>query len=191
MSRLLARGFKSGAERLAGQTRAELGLGPFDRLDPGLLASHLCIPVVGLGDLDWSRDDHGGADLDRLAAVTVALDEGAVVVVNDSHPTTRQVSSLSHELAHLLLEHPPRPVLGARRWEPELEAKADWLGAALLVPEEAARVCAIGGASDAEVARRFAVSPALARWRLDATGARRVAAHVRAKRARTARTGTQ
>ena len=51
MSSGLRRGFKSEAERLALEVRRELGLRPFDRLRPKLLAHHLGIPVVSLPSL--------------------------------------------------------------------------------------------------------------------------------------------
>lgn len=192
MSKLLARGFKAQAERLASAVREELGLTALDRLDPWLLADQRGVPVVPLSQLravvDVAWDAGEGTDLDEdldaVSAVTVTAGQRPLVVLNDGHRRTRQASSLAHELAHLLLDHPARAIGGGRRWEPELEQEADWLGGALLVPEEAARVCAIGGWSDRGVAQRFGVSQALARWRLDATGARRVAAHVRAKRRR-------
>jgi hypothetical protein len=39
------RGFKSNAEQIAAETRAELGLDCSERLDPFKLAEHLAIPV--------------------------------------------------------------------------------------------------------------------------------------------------
>ena len=47
----LRRGFKTEAEALAKEVRAELGLAKLDCLDPHQLARHLEIPVVGLSDL--------------------------------------------------------------------------------------------------------------------------------------------
>ena len=50
----LRRGFKTEATGLAKEIRGELGLGPFDRLDPHELARHLEIPVLALSELEES-----------------------------------------------------------------------------------------------------------------------------------------
>jgi Zn-dependent peptidase ImmA (M78 family) len=66
----------------------------------------------------------------------------------------------------------------------EMEAEATEMAAELLLPGAAARRAALAGMSDAEVAQEFDVSVELARWRMNATGARRIAQREAEKRRR-------
>ncbi|KKM24625.1 hypothetical protein LCGC14_1603210, partial [marine sediment metagenome] len=65
----------------------------------------------------------------------------AFIVNNDVHEAKRQASNIAHELAHVLLGHPPAPPFdenGKRDFLAEIEDEAEWLGPALLVSEAAA-----------------------------------------------------
>lgn len=146
MTDTLRHGFKAEAERIALATRAELGLSARDRLDALLLAEHLAIPVVSLRDLQA-----GGARAESVAcllstdagfsALTVCCGTRRLVVYNPAHPPGRRANSVAHELSHVILEHPPEPMIGlggCRRWNVRMEAEADWLASTLLVPRDAA-----------------------------------------------------
>src|SRR3954454_15807070 len=86
----------------------------------------------------------------------------------------RQAANISHELAHGLLLHPPKPPFddqGSRHFDQVIEEEENWLGPALLVSEEAANHVArmslpLGKASDV-----YGVSEDLMRMRLNVTGA--------------------
>jgi Zn-dependent peptidase ImmA (M78 family) len=94
-------------------------------------------------------------------------------VHNESHSQTRQASNITHELSHCLLEHPPGPAVsrdGCRHWNDRLEAEADWLAGALLVPREGALYLLGQGMSVDSIAQHFGVSPALGRRRIYETG---------------------
>jgi hypothetical protein len=188
----LRRGFKAAAERISLELRAELGLGPADRLDPRDLARHLAIPVVPLRELRGEVDDArlelllaGGSP---LSALTVCAGARRLIVYNQRHTPGRRASSLAHELAHVILEHPAGPVLdptGHRRWDPELEAEADWQAGALLVPREGALAWLRREKSPDGGEAHFGVSRALFRWRLHQSGAaRQFAALFQARRRR-------
>jgi hypothetical protein len=176
----LRRGFKSEGERISAELREELSLGPLDRLDPLRLAEHLGIPVFGLKDL--ARFDGGGATFIRVlrgsereafSAITVFCGGRRLVIHNDSHAPTRQASSVTHELSHCILEHPPSPILspeGCRHWNSRLEEEADWLAGALLVPREGALTLTKRGWPLARIAERYAVSEQLCRRRVNETG---------------------
>jgi hypothetical protein len=122
--------------------RRELRLALHDPLDPWRLAKHLEIPVHKLSDLR-TEVAHHFLHIERSAfsAVTVFRSNRRVIVHNDGHNAGRQASDISHELGHGLLLHRPAPalsVVGCRDWDPVLEEEADWLGAALLISDEAA-----------------------------------------------------
>ncbi len=176
----LRRGFKTEANATARDVRLELGLRPYDRLDPWRLAEYLEIPIVGLSDYvndaPIAVTHFGKVDSAAFSAVTVFRGHARLVVHNDSHAPGRQRSNLAHELSHGLLLHPPAPPLdanGCRDWDRELEEEADWLAGALLVSEEAALLAARQGRTDEQVAAIYEISVRMARYRMNVTAARR------------------
>jgi hypothetical protein len=174
------RGFKAEAERIALELRSELDLGSKGRLDPGLLAEHLCVPVRTLLDLsNDAREDVGhflGRGRSEFSAVTLYVGRfKRHVITNPAHASTRQMNSLCHELSHIVLDHEaeaPLSINGARSWNGPQEREADWLAGCLLIPQEAAHAAAVEGQSDDDVAQAFGVSRDLAAWRMNTTGAR-------------------
>jgi Zn-dependent peptidase ImmA (M78 family) len=114
---------------------------------------------------------------------------GAVIIENDAHPLTRRRSTMGPELAHIFGEHTFGTSLvnerGCRLANQAQEAEAAEIGGELLIPFEAAKLLARRDATNEEVALRFGVSPDLARWRMDSTGARLIASRQRAAYRRT------
>jgi len=183
-------GFKSEAERLALEVRGELGVADTAPFDPWMLAEHLAIPALPLSQLKA----HGasprsiahlhGDGRSMFSAVTVFDPPRRLIVLNDSHADVRLTSSLSHELAHVLLEHEPHGVTrtnGDRHWDARMESEADWLGGALLVPRVAAVHVARSETTVEVAAAHYGVSTKLLNWRLDQTGARIQARRGRAR----------
>ena len=86
---------------------------------------------------------------------------------------------MGHEMAHVVGEHKFGTSLvserGCRTADKVQEGEAAEISGELLIPSEAARRLARMKATDDEVALRFGVSPELARWRMNATGARIIA----------------
>lgn len=170
-------GFKTEANDLAREVRAELGLDPFDRLDPWRLAEQLEIPILGLSELanEASAIRHlMVVEPEAFPAVTVFCGAARTIVHNDGHAATRQNSNLAHELAHGLLLHPPTPALddrGCRNWNQDIEDEAGWLGGILLITEEMTIAIARGQPGAEEAARRLGVSRQMIRFRMNATGA--------------------
>ncbi len=174
----LRRGFKAEANEIAREIRRELGLQDADPLDVWQLAEHLAIPVVPLRELSHEVPGavHHFHSVDRQAfsAATVFLGPARLIVYNDSHDRGRQASDIAHELAHALLEHPPKPALdprGCRDWNREEEDEATWLAGALLISEEAALYIARKGMPLGEVAEHFRVTRKMVQFRLNVTGA--------------------
>ena len=111
------------------------------------------------------------------SAVTVAAAGKHLVILNSAHAPTRQRNSLSHELAHLILNH--RPVHTAvseegflfnDRYDAEQEEEADWLAGALLLPRDALLAAYRRTRSSETIATQFGVSTKLVDWRLRMTG---------------------
>lgn len=174
----LRRGFKSEAETISLELRAELGLSAHDRLDCADLADHLAIEIAPITDLAGAgaTTGHLGTVLDEdmgFSAMTVYHGTRCRIFFNPLHPPTRNANSIAHELSHVILEHEPGPVIchdGDRHWDETVEAEAIWLAAALLVPREGALRLLASGADMAAGAAHYAVSTQLFTWRAQSTG---------------------
>ncbi len=173
---------KAACKRLAGELRTEIDLDPMDALDPWKLAELYGIEVFSLSLLPVTSDVRNyfmNVRPDCFSGALVPLGTGAVIVENDSHPLVRRRSTMGHELAHVFGEHKFGTSLvnerGCRLADQAQEAEAAEIAGELLVPFEAAKQLARRRATNEEVALQFGVSIDLARWRMDATGARLIA----------------
>lgn len=175
----MKRGFKSDAELIGAETRAELGVDYTQRLDPLRLAEHLCIPVFTMAEaaklVPRASFTHyfSHVDTDSFSAITLFRGYRRLIIHNETHHPHRQTSNLAHELSHILLEHEPTPVSnanGERYWNSEMEEEATWLGGALLIPRDGAVAMARANRTTAQIAAHFGVSEALCRWRIAQSG---------------------
>ena len=177
----MRRGFKAWCESTSAEFRSIFGLSLSEKFDPKLLANHLGIQV-------WSPEDVPNfpfislkqltvADKDSWSAVTIRDRKKTLIIVNSAHAQTRQRSSLSHEIAHLILDHTPDRIVISPKghlllssFEGDQEEEADWLSATLLVPRAGLlRMYQITN-DPPELAHHFEVSPDLLNWRLRITG---------------------
>jgi Zn-dependent peptidase ImmA (M78 family) len=174
---------KAACKRLAAEVRAEIGLRPMEALDPWQLAELYGIMVIPLRALPLDvgiRDHFTIARPDIFSGALVPIRSGAVIIENDSHPEIRRRSTMGHELAHVFGEHKFETSLvnerGCRLANQVQEDEAAEISGELLIPFEAAKQLARRRATNEEVALQFGVSTEMARWRMDATGARLIAA---------------
>ena len=178
------RGFKTEANNLALEVRAELGLPDFSPLCPFTLAESLGIPVYTLKALAEANpiiSEHVVLLVDshrsKFSAITVFNGRRRCIVHNHRHVLVRQRSNVAHELAHALLMHPPHPPFcasGSRVYKRELEEEANWLGPVLLVPNEGARWVAACRMTISDAAAHFEVSQDLMRFRFRMSGAEKI-----------------
>ena len=181
---------KAALKRLALELRQEVDLTAHDPFDPLRLAALYGVEVVRLSEIDCSPKvlRHFQVDRpERFSGALVPLPDGSTVIIeNDAHAPERRVSTASHEVAHVTLEHPFAATLtnskGCRVSVKEHEAEAAELSGELLLPTDAARRLAYYQVDNEEIARRFGISVQLASWRMNATGARKIASRARAKR---------
>lgn len=165
---------------LAYETRVELGLSPFDRLDPHALAEHLAIPVRKLSEL---RDENPRAaeyflsrDPGAFSGVTVFYGTERIIIHNDAHSPARQASNICHELGHGLLLHDPTPAVdgsGCREWDQVMEDQAQWMAGALLIHEVGLVTALRRGKDVGDIARRYGTSEDMVTWRINMTAAYR------------------
>lgn len=183
----MRRGFKAWCERTAGHYRAAIN-SPLDQaLDPKVLADHVGTQVwrpEDVPDLPHSSYQQlTGDGKDDWSAVTITVGRINLTIVNSAHSLNRQRSSITHELAHLILDHEPGRIdispaghLLLNSFDKDQEAEADWLSGALLVPREGLHRAYRVQQNNEELAARFGVSADMLHWRLRMTG---VAAQVR------------
>jgi Zn-dependent peptidase ImmA (M78 family) len=184
------RGFKTEAKSLALELRAEIGLDAYAPFDPYAFASEYGIRVVQLSGLDGAARDHFlRADGSALSGALIPNGSGVVILENDAQPLTRRRTTMCHELAHVVLEHQFGVSLSDERkcgLGGDQEAEADWLSGEMLIPNDGAFRLARANATDEEAADAYDVSLAVARWRMNHSGARKVMLRARTKWARVA-----
>jgi len=184
----LRRGFRAEAERIAASVRSELGIGSAERLPLDEAAKSYGVRVVSAADL---------IDIDRLAeleriqafafsACTFDVDSAAVIVFNPLRSAPRRQSDVAHELSHLILKHELseiREVAGLpfRTCLSDQEEEATNLGGALLLPRPLLLRAVVRGMDFDDIARKYEVTPEMARFRVNTTGAARQVHRARAR----------
>src|SRR5262245_3683582 len=171
-------------KKLGLEVRAELGLDAFAVFDPYALARLYGIRVCPIDELQQSGADPESiahfADAQRhvFDAALIPLGTGCFVIENTAHARTRRRATISHEMAHVILEHEFGTTLmnryGCRAASSEIESQATWFGGELLLPYDAAIAAARAELTDHEVATEFDISKPLAAMRMNASGARKI-----------------
>lgn len=186
----LRRGFRKEAEEYALEYRSELQLEEYDPLDPMALADHLAIPVHKLSDLSAHPDQVNGWPMSLgssgFSAAALSFGTRREIIYNDYKGLNRQRSSVAHEIAHIILGHPPCPPLigdDLRRFDSIVEKEANELGFTLLIPKIAALLAVEEFLTLREASRYFGVSDQLLEYRIRITNARGWAAN-RARKTR-------
>ena len=172
------RGFKTRANKIALGLRKQLGSSGTAPLDPRDVLHRLSIQIVPLSEFQRICPCETAALLSNsggFSAMLLPVERGKRIIIhNDSHSPRRQVSDLSHEVAHVLLAHPAEIVcMGdlARRADSLVEAEAAYLGGCILVPNEAAHRIAFSGVDSHKAADGYGVSEEMITYRLRMSGA--------------------
>jgi hypothetical protein len=176
----LARGFKTYAERCVAGLREELELVDDEPIDMHELCAHLRIPFYPLSRClthsGASRDDPSVVEIyNKTSAVTTFDGPKRTIFYNEEHPTVRHRSNMAHELAHALLQHPPRDSGIAFDAEEENEAEASWMGGVLMLTASQARRIAVTGMPWPTAQVTYQVSAEMLRFRMNVTGAAKMA----------------
>lgn len=182
-------GFKAYATRFALEVRDEVGLDAYAALDPRLLAEKYGVPVYRVRDMDCSPEVHEyfASETHKVSAMLVPHPNGRsrIILENDWHTDARRANSVAHEVAHVLLEHRFKSELlgtsGCHESTSDVEQEANHFGAEMLIPTKAAHRWASLGHSNMQVAQHHGVSLELATMRMNASGARKRAAHAQTR----------
>ena len=143
----MRRGFKAWCERTAADYRRTTTTPPTAALDLEALAAILsvrvmtpeAIPTLPPGAIHQLTV----VDPASWSAVTISRGSRRLVILNSGHSRARRRSSLAHELAHLILNHPSdcsvlsnEGVFFRGSFDREQEEEANWLAGCLLVPRD-------------------------------------------------------
>jgi Zn-dependent peptidase ImmA (M78 family) len=119
------------------------------------------------------QQDHS----DAWSAITVSDGKNHLIVLNPTHAPTRTNRNQVHEIAHLILGHEPsimfvmpRSEIALRTHNKDQEEEANWLAGCILLPRDALFHIRRLGLTDAQVCAEYGVSPAMFRFRINATG---------------------
>ncbi|RVD53569.1 MAG: ImmA/IrrE family metallo-endopeptidase [Mesorhizobium sp.] len=155
--------------------REKMGLRPVDPIDPAEICTHFGISLYRLSDIDPTSAFLGPGQ-SSFSAVTVPCGGDTAIVHNNSHHHYRQRSNICHELAHCFLGHkctPPLTEEGERVRDGSIEAEANFLGGAILLPNEAAiHILQNGLMSQAQ--QLYGVSGPMLQYRLRVSGANQI-----------------
>lgn len=181
----MRRGFKIEAKKLALELREELGADAHVPFDPYAFADSYGIDVIELSALDTdARHKFLHAEGSALSGALIPMGTKVVILENDAQPRARRRTTMCHEIAHVVLEHSFGIALGDERkcgLGGDQESEADWLSGEMLIPYDGALKLARANTDDYRVAQVFDVSLAVARWRMNGSGARTVATRMRSK----------
>lgn len=172
------RGFKADCEQIAAEVRDELMLAVDEPVDMGELARHILIPVQSLAayikHAGHLQCEHTEEIYAKVSAFTTFRGSHRTIVYNDRHGAARHRSNLAHEIAHALLGHPPEGT-SSQAQEQMWEAEAAWMGGVLMLSRPQAILVARTGLSSESAMKQFGVSPQMLRFRMNVTGAARLA----------------
>ena len=176
----LPRGFKAKANSIAVGLRRQMGLSEEMPINLDQLAEKLGLPVVSISTfVDMCPEpivQLVKIDPGAFSALLLRLDRGSrIILVNDGHSVYRRNSSISHEIAHALLAHPPTQPFdysGCRNFDKDMEDQANCLSAYILIPNEAASHIVWSRRSLDMACRMYGVSPQMLEYRLNTSGAR-------------------
>ena len=187
----MRRGFKARAERLAEETRSDMGLNSMDVLDAAVLADHVGAVVRSADELTTLAKLEELESLQRgaFSACTFRVKGQSIIVFNPLASEGRTQSDIAHEVAHLLLSHEVQTVqqldgISFFTCDPDEEQEANWLAGCLLLPRSLLLGAVSRGLSPADIANDYGVSRQMAEFRIRATGVLRQLSAARGSRSR-------
>lgn len=174
----LPRGFTGRAERLAEDFRSQLNIHPCDHLCAFELAKYLGVCVCEATEYGIEPEL-----LERLtgwSGLFLVNQYGEKIIIHNTyHPPGRQQSTVMHELAHLVCQHPlPAEVLipelpFLRRYEPQHEQEAEYLGATLQMTRKGLVWACRRKMTTEQIAHYFKASHEMVDYRLRISGVAR------------------
>ena len=175
----LPKSFRKHCEVISAELRRELGLRIFDPLPASQLARKYGVILCRPDEMEMSQEviDYF-LQSDNWWGIIFPV-EPRVIVYNPHQSSARYESTIMHELAHLILEHPLECIYFApdgtftRDFDSTVEAEAAYLGSCLQIPRRGLLWALQKGMSDKEVAHHFGASLEMVHWRQNAVNSER------------------
>jgi IrrE N-terminal-like domain len=179
----LERGFKSWSERTAVAYRRALDLTVSEALAPQKLADYLGITLWTPRDVPnlprdvlsqlLEKDPYGWSE------VSLQVNGRGLLIYNPRMSKGRQVSDITHGLAHEILHHEPAKIIlspdleiAMRSFDAKQEDEANWLAWCLLLPREGLVEASTRKLSTEQIAEHYGVTKTLVEFRMRMTGVR-------------------
>lgn len=178
----LERGFKAWAERTSLAFRRELNATIDEPLLPSQLATYLGVQL-------WTPHQVPGMTTQILSqllendpwgwsATSLLINGNSVVIYNPTHSNGRQASDITHELAHLILDHQPATIIlsadldnvGMRSFNRKQEDEANCLAWSVLLPREGLIRARRKRRTIEEIAVQYCVTKTLVTYRVNTCG---------------------
>ena len=171
----LPKSFRKRCEVISAELRMELGLRIFDPLPANQLARKYEIIICRPEKMDMPQKaiDYF-LQSDNWWGIIFQQFTPPVIVYDPKQSPARYESTIMHELAHLILKHPPERIIFApdgtfaRDFNSVREAEAAYLGSCLQIPRRGLFWAVQKRMSDEEIAHYFGASMEMVRWRQNA-----------------------
>lgn len=175
---LLPTGFTSKAETIAEAFRTQLEIHPCGQMCAFKLARYLGVSVCEATDYGISSELL--LRLTGWSGLYLINQFGEKIIIhNTNHPLGRQQSTVMHELAHVVCEHPlPTEVLlpelpFLRSYQPQHEQEAEYLGATMQMTRKGLVWAMRRNMSISEIAEYYQASHEMVNYRLKISGVAR------------------
>lgn len=179
------RGFQSEAERISCEVREKVGLSPTDGIDLSAVCTEFEINILRMTELPCDSSMFQATQNGKFSAMMAHIGMQSAIIHNDTHHEHRQRSNICHELAHCFLGHEACTLMnedGSRSHNGEIEAEANFLGGALLLPKAAAFYVMKHGLKS-QARNIYGISNQMLNYRLGVSGAQIVHNRRMAKKA--------
>lgn len=173
----LSKEFRNHCEAVSVEWRIKLGLRAFDPLPANMLAEACSVLIRSPEQLALSHEVQKYFRQQANWWGILFPTTPPIIVYNPNQSPARYESTVMHELAHLLLKHPPQKVYlttvdgNARNYNSQLEAEAAYLGSCLQIPRRGLYWAVQKGLSNEEIASYFNASQAMVQWRQNTVNA--------------------
>lgn len=167
--------FRRHCDAIATRQRSELGLAAFDPLPARQLARKMAVSVFRpqeIAEISAEVTTY----MEQVAhwrGVVVCFDPRTVLYNPQLSPAGFE-STIMHELAHFLLDHPPTRLYMLdderyyREYNTQIEREAAYLGSCLQIPRGGVVWARQGKMNKQEIAAHFGASEKMVQWRLNA-----------------------
>ncbi|GGH42574.1 hypothetical protein GCM10007423_39280 [Dyadobacter endophyticus] len=131
---------------------------------------HLTIEFPNSAHLDTSLKTLENRDT-QFSAMATIIGEHRIIIFNELNSIARQESDIMHELAHVICEHPGNCLSQKlRKYDPQHENEAIWLGATIQIPEAGLFQLVREGRTNQQIADNYGSSLQMATYRRNILG---------------------